>query len=184
MAGLPHNNSIDRPKFARFRRHFIWAGLCLIVIGILSITFPFIFSILTKFLIGIVFVMVGAVFLYESVWSRTIADATVHGVIAVLYLVLGIYLLAQPTTGLVGMTIFITATLLIEGLGKMYFAQRRRPRRGWAWMMASGIAAVFVGIMLMVLLPNSAHWAIGMALGANAMATGVALTAIAYGMRT
>lgn len=184
MANDQQNIRIDRSKFARFRRHFIWAGVFLITVGIMSIAYPFFFSILTKMFIGAIFALVGAVFLYESVWARTVTETAVHGVIAVLYLALGVYLLSQPTTGLVGMTLFITATLLIEGCGKMYFAQRRKPRRGWAWMMASGIAAVFVGGVLVILLPNSAHWAIGMALGANALATGVALTAIAYGMRT
>jgi len=48
-----------------------------------------------------------------------------------------------------------------------------RPQAGWVWVMVSGAIAVVLGLLLLVGLPGTAAWAIGLMVGINLLMSGI-----------
>ncbi len=162
----------------KIRRRLTLIGVALCAIGLLAVIFPIFFSVLTKVAIGWIVFMIGAITLYHAFWARSVETALLCAVVALIYIALGVYLSLFMATGLVGLTTMISMVFLFEGLMRVSFSLRHRPRVGWEWLMTSAAISVALGVTLLILLPEAAEWALGMTMGLNAIATGVAVLAI------
>ena len=58
-------------------------------------------------------------------------------------------------------------------------AYRHRPEQGWGWLMVNGIVTGTLGILLILGLPGTALWAIGLLMGLNFLMTGIAFVSLA-----
>ena len=99
--------------------------------------------------------------------------------LGVLYLVAGGWLAFFPFTGIITLTILLAALFIVEGVLEAAMALKVRPHEGWGWLLASGIIAVAVGVLITLELPSSATWAIGLLAGVNLISTGASFVALA-----
>ena len=90
----------------------------------------------------------------------------------ILFVIAGAWLAFFPLTGIITLTIFLAAMFAAQGVIEIVMAFRMRPHDGWGWMLFAGIVALAVGIMIMLNLPTSAAWAIGLLVGINLFMTG------------
>jgi uncharacterized membrane protein HdeD (DUF308 family) len=63
---------------------------------------------------------------------------------------------------------------VLHGVLQGTIAFNIRPYVGWIWMLLAGIVGVVVGVLLILKLPSSATWAIGLLVGINLIMSGVA----------
>ena len=82
-------------------------------------------------------------------------------------------------TGLVGLTLLLGLVFLLQGGFEGGMALRHRPRKGWVWLAVSGMASFGLGFLLIVGLPGTALWAIGLMLGINLLSSGISYVALA-----
>ncbi len=162
---------------ARFRR----VGYVLIAIGVLAILFPLVASVAAKVFIGWVFLISGAVVLYHAFQSRDWGAALFSGLIGVLQLAVGVYLAFFALTGLVALTLLMAAVFLLQGGIEVVIGLQHRPGIGWGWMTISGAVSGLLGLLLIVGLPDTALWAIGLMLGLNALTSGVSFVMLTRG---
>jgi uncharacterized membrane protein HdeD (DUF308 family) len=106
-------------------------GIALIVIGVLAILFPLVFSIAAKTLLGWIFLLSGAALLWHAFQSTGWRSATFSGLIAVMHLALGVYLGFFALTGLVGLTFMLGVIFLCQGGIEVLMANQHRPEQGW-----------------------------------------------------
>ena len=161
------------------RSRFRWIGIAMIVIGILAILFPLVFSIAAKVALGWFFLITGAVMLWHAFQAKDWSPAIWSGATALLHLALGVYLAFFALTGLVGLTLLLGVVFLAQGAFEALMAYRHRPEQGWGWLMVNGIVTGTLGILLILGLPGTALWAIGLLMGLNFLMTGIAFVSLA-----
>ncbi len=166
----------DDPPFAlgikRSRNMMIALGIVMILAGIAAIVFPF-FSSLG--IVGMVAIMLIIASIAQSVsafsfpkWSGIILGL----IVAALWLIGGLYLLAQPLEGVFILTVVVAAIFVVEGVIKTVLSIQMRPLAGWGWLLFDGVISVVLGVMLWQQLPSSALWALGTLAGISIMISG------------
>ena len=164
---------------AQHRDRFRNAGIVMIIIGVLAILFPLVFSVAAKAMLGWVFLLTGAALLYHAFQAKGWQSGLWAGVIAVLHLALGVYLAFFALTGLVGLTFLMGVIFVLQGIAEAMIASQHRPQKGWGWLLANAAITLALGMLLIAGLPGTALWAIGLFLGINFLMTGIAFVGLA-----
>jgi len=170
---------------ADHRTWFMVVGVCLIILGIVAIAFPFATTIAAKVLLGWIFLIGGLVQLFHAFSTPKWSAFFLNLLVGVLYVIAGGWLAFFPLTGIVTLTVFLAAMFIAQGILEVVMAFRLRPQEGWGWVLISGLVAFAVGILIFGRLPTSAVWAIGLLVGINMISSGWAyfFLALAAGKR-
>lgn len=166
--------SIVRRNRSRFR----WIGIAFIVLGALAILFPLVFSIAAKIALGWFFLITGGLMLWHAFQAKEWGPALWSGLTALLHLALGVYLAFFALTGLVGLTLLLGFAFILQGGLEGMMALRHRPETGWGWLMVNGVVTVILGVLLIIGLPGTALWGIGLLMGINFLMSGVAFLSL------
>lgn len=166
------------------RQSAMIAGGIIGVLGLLAIVFPYFAGISLSILLGAALVVgalvhVGHAFSVSS-WSLTKAFWQV--VLGLVYGLAGVLLIANPVIGLATLTFLVIAFLVLEGVVEVGWGLVSRGSEGWVWLLFSGIVSLGLAVLLLVGLPWTAVWAVGLYVGVNLLITGVTL--IMLGMKT
>jgi len=104
---------------------------------------------------------------------------------ALLGIVVGIALVMWPLSGVLSLTVMLTAFLTLEGVASIMYAlaHRRESSSRWELMLVSGIVDLILAGLILAGLPGTAAWAIGLIVGINLLFGGVALVAMALQAR-
>jgi uncharacterized membrane protein HdeD (DUF308 family) len=160
------------------RGRVFWLGVILCVIGALMIVFPVAGSIVTKVMIGWAVLVAGAAMLWQAFHARRWNAAIGAGVVALLHLALGVYLAFFPLTGLVGLTVLLAVLFAVQGVIELRMGATHRAARGWVWMLLSGGASLGLALLLVLGLPGTAMWALGLLMGLNFLTSGIGFAAL------
>jgi uncharacterized membrane protein HdeD (DUF308 family) len=172
---------------ARNRGLFIFEGIVLLVLGTLALLAPFIATLAATVFFGVILLASGVTGLIATLRSARTAPGYWWALLSALTGILaGIVLLVWPLLGAFSLTTVLIAFLFIEGvISIMYALEHRKALSGrWGWMLASGIADVVLGLILLLGLPGSALWALGVIMGINMIFGGWALIAMATHARS
>ncbi len=151
---------------------FLALGIVLILAGLVAIAFPFLSSIAAKVVLGWLFLIGGVMMIVHAFQAPAWGGFLWELLIGILYVFVGGYLAFFPIAGLLTLTIVIAALFIAEGIFESIMAFRVRPHDGWIWLLLSGIAALAVGVIIAMGLPESAIWALGLLVGINLLFSG------------
>ncbi len=150
-------------------------GLGLLVLGCIAIASPAVAGTSVMFVIGAVLVISGLAQIahgfYEPSWSGKLLSL-ILGVITFLG---GLAVLAHPLFGLTVLTLVLAVYFVIEGFWKIIASFSLRPAAGWLAILASGLIALLLGLLIWTEWPLSGLWAVGTLVGVDLLATGIAL---------
>ena len=166
-------------ELRRTRRWIMTAGVLSLLGGIIAIALPNIASVGTAILIGWVLVLVSATNVVDAFSTRDRTRMAVRLVLAVLCFVAGVYLLVAPLDGTFTLTVVLAMWFLAIGVARIVIgiADRGAPAR--ALIVLSGVAALLLGLLIALELPESAAWAIGLIVGVDLIFTGALLVGLA-----
>jgi uncharacterized membrane protein HdeD (DUF308 family) len=164
---------------------FLIEGIILIVLGLIAIVVPPIATLAVAILVGWLFLISGILGLVTTFWMRHAPGFWWSLLSAVLGIAAGIVLLARPLTGVLSLTLVLIVFFVIEGAASIMFAlEHKRELSGrWGFMLASGIIDLIIAAIILMGLPGSAAWAIGLLVGINMLFGGSALVAMAMHAR-
>jgi uncharacterized membrane protein HdeD (DUF308 family) len=162
---------------------FLALGILLIIVGAAAIISPFYGTLAGARVFGWIMIISGIMTAVHAAGARGWGGVILQVLIAIVYIIGGIWLLAQPLAGAITLTIVLIAVLLVQGLFSAIEAFQIRPTEGWGWMLASGVASVILGIMLWQKFPSSALWAIGLLFGLSLVINGWSFVALALSAR-
>jgi len=162
---------------------FFFEGVVFSVLGILAILMPVVFTFSFELLIGALLLIGGCVQLFRTAQTRGIPGFIVSLFSSLLFIVIGILLLAYPVSGVIALTTFIAAFFLIDGCAKMILAVRMNLLQRWIWVMFSGICEIVLAVLIWHQWPSSALWVIGILIGINLLMLGTAQIIIALEVR-
>jgi len=187
-ANQPDIAGFQRAVASRLHEHwklYLVEGIVLIVLGVFAILIPPIATLTFTLVLGWVFLISGVVGLFTTFWMRRAPGFWWSLISALLGIVVGVALLAQPVSGALSLTVVLAAFFLIEGATSIMFAfEHKRELTGrWGWMLASGVVDLLLATMILAGLPSTAAWAIGLLVGINMVFGGTALCAMALQAR-
>ncbi|TLY89138.1 MAG: HdeD family acid-resistance protein [Gammaproteobacteria bacterium] len=165
---------------------FLVEGILLTVLGMLAILLPAVASLAATLLFGWLLLLSGAMGLVTTIRAR---DAPGFGwslASALVGLVAGGLLLAQPVQGTLSLTAVLIAFLIAEGVVSIFYATEHRKgfSAGWGWMLVSGLLDLVLAVILLAGLPGTALWALGVLLGVNMIVGGAALLSMSLQARS
>jgi len=168
---MPQNNFRGTQAIGR---ELHWIGVIMAAIGVIVFMFLGIASFVVEFLVGASFLTMGVAGGFAAWYMRHTRVFVGAAILSVLTLLMGLYLLLNPVSGLVALTVLICIILLVEGLFQVTLAYDLMPRPGWIWMLASATISILVGLVVLFGLPGSSRIVLGALLGFSFFSTGLA----------
>jgi uncharacterized membrane protein HdeD (DUF308 family) len=169
------------------QRRWVWLlilGIVQLVGGLCAFAIPPAASIAAAIVFGAVLLVAGIFQLVHAASVRTWSAVALQVLGGLLYVAAGIIVLMFPLSGALTLTIVVGALLIADGVVRCVLASRIRPREGWGWFLAAGIASALLGILLLIGWPLTGLWALGILLGVNLVFSGIANCALAIAFRT
>lgn len=163
-------------------RTFRIAGVLIAVLGVFGILFPFVAGVSVSLLLGVALLVGAAVHAVHALRSRDWKGVLGLALLALVYAVTGVALIANPLLGLASLTVFVIAYLLVSGVAETLIGLRIRGDTNWGWIVFSGVLSVLLGLLLLAGFPGTAVWAVGLLFGVNLVSTGVAMVLVGRGI--
>jgi uncharacterized membrane protein HdeD (DUF308 family) len=161
---LPASPDDERASFRRLSWLFLVLGLVSILIGFLAIGAPHLATTKTVLVIGVLLVIAGVTEVIHAVMVRNLGGFAVHLLAAVLYLIVGIFVLEDPDRAADVLTLLLAASFFVGGLLRIIFSLVEH-FPAWPWVLLNGLVDLLLGILIWRGWPESSLWVIGLFVG-------------------
>jgi uncharacterized membrane protein HdeD (DUF308 family) len=160
---------------------FLVEGIILVILGMAAIIVPPVATFAFAIVIGWLFLISGIVGLVTTFYMRGAPGFWWSLLSAVIAILAGGVLLAQPVTGVLSLTFVLIAFFVIEGIVTIMYAIDHRTQLSgrWGWMLASGVVDLILAGIIFAGLPGTAAWALGLLVGINMVFGGTAMIGMA-----
>lgn len=154
-------------------------GIFVILLGILSIAIPWLTGLGVTMTLGIILIATGIAQFFYVFKSDSFGSGALRFIFSLLAAVTGIAILVMPGEGLAGITLFLAAWFIVDGVWSLISGIRWRPFEGWGMMVFSGITSIVLGGLVYYQFPTSSIWLLGMLIGVRLIFAGWAMIAMA-----
>lgn len=160
---------------------FLFEGIVLVLLGCAALLLPLIAGLAITLLFGWLFLLLGALGLVTTFAMRHMPGFWWSLLSGVLTSLLGVLLLVFPGIGLISLTYLLIGFFIVEGIVTIMYAfeHKRDLTQRWGWMLLSGVADLFVAFIILIGLPGSFAWALGLIVGINLLFGGASMIAMA-----
>jgi uncharacterized membrane protein HdeD (DUF308 family) len=160
----------------------VWAIL-LIVFGFLAIALPFATSFGVVVVIAWLIVLSGGFQFIHAFQSKGAGSILWKLLVAIVYLIAGIYFLMNPVIGVAGFTLALAIFFVAEGVMDLVAYFQDRNARGSGWILADGVITLILGLLVWRQWPSSSLWVIGTLVGISMIFTGTTRLMISLAVR-
>lgn len=150
---------------------FLGIGIALIVLGSLLIITPWIGTLAAVWILSVLLILSGITEFIGAFWVRRWSGFFLTLLAGVLYVVVGILIFDHPTEAAAVLTLLIAAFLVVGGVFRIAAAASLK-FDGWGWMIASGVIATVLGLLIWRQWPEASLWVIGLFVGIEVLFTG------------
>ena len=154
------------------RSWFRFLGIVMVLTGIGALLFPFVATLAGTLALGAILLVAGLFGLVHALRVRPWKGFWIGFLTSLLTLVIGVLLLGFPMEGIMTVTLLITALFLVSGAFRTILAFQLKPYDSWGWILASGILALLLGVLVITQLPEAALWLIGILVGVDFLFSG------------
>lgn len=167
------------------RRHwgrFVAIGVALVVLGTIGVATAGLLTLASVLFFGWLLVIGGVVVVVHAFGAQRWGGFFLQLAAGLLYLVVGGLMVARPEAGAVGLTLLLSAFLMVQGAFRSVAAMTGHvERRGW--LLASGLITLLLGVMIWAEWPFSGLWVIGLFVGIDMIFYGWWLVALGLSAR-
>ncbi len=167
-----------RDVIADIQKHrslYIFESIVFILLGLLAIAVPGLFTIATELFIGWLLVFAGAVQAYRSFVNRESQDFWPSILSAIIFLVAGFLLLFYPLRGVLTLTMLLAILFFLQGIAQIFYGFQLKPFKVWGWFLFGGIVNLLMAGIIWYGWPSTAFWVIGLLVGINLLMFGFSL---------
>jgi uncharacterized membrane protein HdeD (DUF308 family) len=143
---------------------FVLLGIAMVVLGAIALGSVVVTTVVTAMVFGVVLVAGGVVETIGAFWSRRWSGFFFHLLCGVLSIVVGMLFMYAPANAIVTLTLLLACFLLVDGIFTMATSLIHR-FTAWGWALASGIADLVLGVLILQAWPASGLVAIGLYVG-------------------
>ena len=154
-------------------------GIAFLILGLFAIGFPVVASAAVTLTVGALLVVYGVLHAVDAWRKRSAGDALPEGLIAVAAVVAGVLTILSPTAGALSLTLVLGFYFAFDGFMRLGFSFRAESRGRRPWLIASGVLSLALSALLVVGLPGTSLYALGLLFGVHALFAAAMLFAAA-----
>ena len=177
--------AVAEHTMARHWQIFFIEGVVLVVLGIAALALPPLATIAVAVLFGWI-LLLGGVFGFVTTIIGRHAPGFVWSLLSsIVAIVAGALIFFSPGVGALSLTFILTGFLAADGIITIMLAldYRRASHGRWVGLMINGVIDLILAALIVVALPQSAAWAIGIIVGVDMLFGGSSLIALALAAR-
>jgi uncharacterized membrane protein HdeD (DUF308 family) len=158
-------------------------GILLVILGTIGLGLTFWLTLATIFIFGILLLIGGVVQLFQAAKCRGWQSVLWHLLIALLYVLAGLSIMADPLVASTLITLLLAGALIGIGVLRLVMAFQFKGAGNWFWPLIGGLAAIVLGILIVTHWPVSGFWVIGLFVAIEMIFSGWSYIIIAIGAR-
>ena len=169
-----------RDALIKNRKLLLAGGIVSVILGMIAIILPPLASVTITYLVGFLLLIGAVTYVAEAISHGTAGHRIWSLILAVLYVIVGVWVIVNPVDGTITLTIALIIFFLVTGVFRLVIGIQTRgsvPNSGWT--IVNGILSIAIALMVWGELPTSAEWAIGLLVGIQLLFNGMALIATA-----
>jgi uncharacterized membrane protein HdeD (DUF308 family) len=133
-------------------------------VGFLAMSASVIATMASVFVFGILLIAAGITEVIHAILVRNWRGFALHLLAAVMYLLVGVFVLEDPVQAAAVLTLLFAASFLVGGVLRVVFALVEH-FPSWSWVLLSGLVDILLGVMIFNRWPGSSLWVIGLFVG-------------------
>ena len=159
-------------------------GIALSLLGVAAMVRSVIATVVTMLFFGWLLLISAGIEIVQAFMVRPWAGFLLHALSAVLFGVIGLFLIRRPVVGAEVATLLMAAFFLIGGLFRL-IGSMTIPLVHWNWQAAiDGGIALLLGILILARWPASGLWVLGFFVGLDLFLYGGIWISLALSLRT
>lgn len=183
IVGSDHQILGDLDPVRQNWRWVLASGIVFVGLGTLAFGYSVLVTLASVFVLGWALVFAGtfqAIHAFKVFqWSGFILEL----LLAILYVVVGLVIVAHPEAGALSVTLLIAAFFLVGGLSRIFAGAIFHPP-GRAWLLLSGVVTLLLGMLIWAEWPVSGLWVIGTFVAIDMVFSGAWLIMLALNTRS
>lgn len=164
-------NSVAFEQIKKNRSWFLVLGILLVALGTLALFYTFTTTLVSVIYIGFLLTFSG---ILEGIKSFKVSEWSsffLHAFLAILYSVVGIYIILYPAVNAVALTLLLGIFLVVSGMFKIVFSFATKVINK-NWILFNGIITLVLGFLILAEWPYSGIWVLGTFLAIDLIFTG------------
>ncbi len=162
-------------------------GVLSLVLGVIGVGMSFALTITSIVFFGAFLLVSGSVQLAHALFGKELQEwrgKASHALIAVLYIVGGLMTVFNPIAASFALTAMLAGVFLAMGAYRVYVAvESRKQGKPWGTLATVGVADIVMASIIMLGMPWTAFWVIGLLIAIELIMNGWMLIAIALTKR-
>jgi len=159
-------------------------ALALILLGILCLINPFATTMASPVFFAIILVLGGIIQLFRSIWLRSDKKVFALSIFSSLLAILvGALLYFYQAQSILLISCLMIAYLCFDGIARMFFSSHFHHTYSWQVVMFSGFLSLALALILMMSLPVSTFYTIGLLLGVSLVVVGISMLIMSVEMK-
>jgi uncharacterized membrane protein HdeD (DUF308 family) len=178
--------SSSEAVFGEVSKNWGWLlclGILFVILGTIGLGRLFALSLAGAFSFGILMIIGGAAQFIEAVKCKGWKSLAYHVLIAVLYVVGGLFLIWNPLAAKLLLTWILGAVLICVGIIRVVMALQMRATGSWIAPLLGGIISIILGGLILAKLPLSGLFVIGLFIAIELITNGWSYIFIALAAR-
>jgi uncharacterized membrane protein HdeD (DUF308 family) len=158
------------------RRATTWSivlSVLMIIAGILAIAAPYYAGLTVTVVVGWLLLFSAVLHLVYAFRGGRATAVIWEILLAVVYGLIGFYILANPGIGLASLTFAIAFYLFVEAILEFALSYQLRSESGAGWLLFDGIVTIILAFLIWASWPTSSVWAIGTIVGVSMLFSGI-----------
>lgn len=157
-------------------------GILFVFLGCIGLGMVVGLTIASMVFFGVLLILAGFSNLADVFKNKQWQGAMWQAIISILYIVGGCVVIYDPLLASSLITIMLAAVFMVMGISRLLMLMSVKDVQGWGWLFVSGLAALVLGIMILMQWPMSALWFIGMLIAIEMIVNGWTYIFIALSM--
>jgi uncharacterized membrane protein HdeD (DUF308 family) len=143
---------------------FLFAGILLLVLGVLSLGSSFLTGVYSIIILAGILAIAGFIQLIEGISTRKWGGFFLHLLLGLLYIAVALVMFMNPVMSLTTFTLIAAGFFFTAGLFRMIGSLIIRFAR-WGWTFFSGLVTLVLAVLVWMSWPESSLWVIGTFVG-------------------
>ncbi len=172
--------------FGELQKNWGWLlilGILFIILGFIGLGRLFALTLASAFFFGILIIIGGVAQFVGALKCKGWKGVAFHVLIAVLYVVGGVFVLQYPIAASVMLTWVLAAVLIFAGILRIVMAIQMRSAGPWVVPLLGGVISIILGGMILAQWPLSGLFVIGLFVAIELIVNGWSYIFIALGAR-
>jgi uncharacterized membrane protein HdeD (DUF308 family) len=165
-----------------YRNWITFAGIALLILGAAAIIYDGTATLISVVVFGWLLLIAGVTQIVNAFQVRAWSGFFLYLLDGIIRATVGVLLMMYPGSGAQAITLVLSFYFIAGGLFKS-IASMALQFPSWGWSVASGVAAIVLGVLLAMQWPTSSMWFIGFAVGLDLLLYGWALLMFAAAVR-